>query len=71
VTVAHLDVDTLEVTGLTAQEIGTIAWEHHIPVFELSTKQASLEEAFMELTRDAVDYRSAAGTDAILSPAGA
>jgi ABC-2 type transport system ATP-binding protein len=70
VTVAHLDADTLEVTGLTAQEIGTIAWEHHIPVFELTTKQASLEEAFMELTRDAVDYRSTDATDGNLTPAG-
>jgi ABC-2 type transport system ATP-binding protein len=69
VTVAHLDADTLEVTGLTAQEIGTIAWEQHIPIFELTTKQASLEEAFMELTRDAVDYRSADATDGILTPA--
>jgi ABC-2 type transport system ATP-binding protein len=71
VTVAHLDAETLEVTGLTAQEIGIIAWEDHIPVVELTTKQASLEDAFMELTRDAVDYRSPAGTGTIPAPAGA
>lgn len=62
VTVAHLDAETLEVTGLTAREIGIIAWEEHIPVVELTTKRVSLEDAFMELTHDAVDYRSSAGT---------
>jgi ABC-2 type transport system ATP-binding protein len=71
VTVTHLDAETLEVTGLTAQEIGIIAWEDHIPVAELTTKQASLEDAFMELTRDAVDYRSPAGAGTISAPAGA
>ena len=48
----------LEVTGLTAEQIGTAAWEHHLPVFELSPRQASLEDAFMELTHDSVEYRS-------------
>jgi len=69
VTVAHLDAETLEVTGLTAREIGIIAWQEHIPVVELTTKRVSLEDAFMELTRDAVDYRSSA--DTIPAPAGA
>ncbi len=48
----------LEVTGLTAEQIGTAAWEHHLPVFELSPRQASLEDAFMELTHDSVEYRA-------------
>jgi len=69
VTVAHLDAETLEVTGLTAREIGIIAWQEHIPVVELTTKRVSLEDAFMELTHDAVDYRSSA--DTIPAPAGA
>ncbi len=50
--------DVLEVTGLTAEQIGTAAWQHHLPVFELSPRQASLEDAFMELTHDSVEYRS-------------
>jgi ABC-2 type transport system ATP-binding protein len=50
--------DCLEVEGLTAEQIGTTAWEHSLPIFELTMRQASLEDAFMELTRDAVDYRS-------------
>ena len=48
----------LQVEGLTAEQIGTIAWQEHLPVFELAVQQASLEEAFMELTHDAVEYRT-------------
>jgi ABC-2 type transport system ATP-binding protein len=48
--------EELQVTGLSAREIGLKAAEHGIPLFELTTKAVSLEEAFMELTRDAVEY---------------
>lgn len=48
--------EELQVTGLSAREIGLKAAEHSIPLFELTTKTVSLEEAFMELTRDAVEY---------------
>jgi ABC-2 type transport system ATP-binding protein len=58
VTVTPGSEHCLEVEGLTAEQIGTTAWEHSLPIFELSTRQASLEDAFMELTRDVVDYRS-------------
>ena len=50
--------DVLEIDGLTAEHIGTIAWQNHIPIFELTVQQASLEEAFMTLTSDSVEYRS-------------
>lgn len=50
--------DVLGVDGLTAEHIGTIAWQNHIPVFELAVRRASLEEAFMTLTNDSVEYRS-------------
>ncbi|MGW3248491.1 ATP-binding cassette domain-containing protein [Streptomyces sp. NPDC001070] len=46
----------LLVTGLTARSIGLKAAEHGIALFELTTRTVSLEEAFMELTRDAVEY---------------
>ncbi|MGW1283057.1 ATP-binding cassette domain-containing protein [Streptomyces sp. NPDC001118] len=56
--------EELQVTGLSAREIGLTAAEHGIALFELSTKAVSLEEAFMELTRDAVEYHgSTTGTD--------
>jgi ABC-2 type transport system ATP-binding protein len=50
--------EVLEVGGLTAEHIGTIAWQHRIAIFELTVQQASLEEAFMTLTSDSVEYRS-------------
>jgi ABC-2 type transport system ATP-binding protein len=46
----------LVVTALTARQVGTIAGAAGITLYELSTHSASLEEAFMELTRDAVEY---------------
>ncbi|MER6978447.1 ABC transporter ATP-binding protein, partial [Streptomyces carpinensis] len=60
--------EELRVTGLTAREIGLKAAEHGIALFELSTRQVSLEEAFMDLTRDAVEYHgSAPGTETVES----
>lgn len=56
--------EELHVTGVSAREIGLMAAEHGIPLFELTTKAVSLEEAFMELTRDAVEYHgSTTGTE--------
>ncbi|MGW4435812.1 ABC transporter ATP-binding protein [Streptomyces sp. NPDC004596] len=48
--------EELQVTGLSARQIGLTAAEHGIALFELTGKAVSLEEAFMELTRDAVEY---------------
>lgn len=50
------DGDRLSVTGLTAARIGEIALHHRVLLHELSTVGASLEEAFMELTADSVEY---------------
>ena len=58
VTVTSEVSDVLVVLGLTAEQIGTAAWRAHLPVFELTVQQASLEEAFMQLTHDSVEYRS-------------
>ncbi|MGW1590770.1 ATP-binding cassette domain-containing protein [Streptomyces sp. NPDC002386] len=51
--------EELQVTGVSAREIGLKAAEHGIPLFELTSKAVSLEEAFMELTRDSVEYHGA------------
>ncbi len=48
----------LEVIGLTSDEIGDIAQANSIAIHELVPHQASLEEAFMELTRDSVEYHT-------------
>ena len=53
------DVDgALAVTGLGCADVGDIAALHDVTVHELSLQQVSLEAAFMELTRDSVDFRS-------------
>ena len=48
----------LAVTGLDASAIGELARAHGIALHELTPRSASLEEAFMELTRDSVSYRA-------------
>ena len=48
----------LEVTGLTAAEIGDAAAASGIPLHELTPQQASLEEAFMTLTQDDIEYKA-------------
>jgi len=50
----------LSVSGLPAMDIGRAALAAGIAVFELATEQASLEDAFVGLTQDAVEYRAAA-----------
>jgi len=62
---------TLQVTGLTSDQIGQIAYEHQIPLFELAPQQASLEEAFMELTSDSVEYRAPQTVSAVTAETGA
>jgi ABC-2 type transport system ATP-binding protein len=52
----------LEIEGLTAAQIGEAAAANHIVLYELSPKQASLEDAFMDLTRDEVEYHASTTT---------
>jgi ABC-2 type transport system ATP-binding protein len=58
VQVVRLDGDRLEVTGLSTDRIGTMAWQAHLPLLELSVASASLEDAFMTATQDSVEYRT-------------
>jgi ABC-2 type transport system ATP-binding protein len=57
VSVTGLEPDLLEVAGLNSEAIGKAACAGAIPLVELTPVQASLEEAFMELTQDAVEFR--------------
>ena len=59
VTVTSADGGALTVTGLPAAQIGAVAAEAGIAVLELATEQASLEDAFVDLTQDAVEFRAA------------
>ena len=45
-------------TGLDHEAIGDLAAAHGLVLHELMLARASLEEAFMELTEDSVDFRS-------------
>ncbi len=58
VTVLSVERGAFEVTGLSTAEIGDRAAAAGIALHELSAQKPSLEEAFMELTKDAVEYRS-------------
>jgi ABC-2 type transport system ATP-binding protein len=60
VTVVTLEPGVIEVHGLTAQQIGETAARNGIVLHELTPQQVSLEEAFMDLTRDDVEFKTAA-----------
>jgi ABC-2 type transport system ATP-binding protein len=59
--VVAVEPGVLEVAGLTATQVGDAAAEHGLTLHELTPQQASLEEAFMELTRDDIEYRAGLG----------
>ncbi|HQR79874.1 MAG TPA: ATP-binding cassette domain-containing protein [Actinomycetota bacterium] len=49
--------DGLAVTGVSTDQLGYIAFQHGLPVAELTRRTASLEQAFLELTRAGEDFR--------------
>ena len=53
-----LDGGLLEVNGLSGQRIGELALQARIVISELTPQQASLEQAFISLTGDSVEYRA-------------
>jgi ABC-2 type transport system ATP-binding protein len=59
VTVTAAGPGLLEVRGLTAVQIGEAAAANQLVLHELTPQQASLEEAFMTLTRDDVEFKAA------------
>jgi len=56
VSVTSAEPDRLTVSGLDSAAIGRVAAEASIALIELTPQQASLEEAFMEITRDTVEF---------------
>jgi ABC-2 type transport system ATP-binding protein len=57
-TVAATGPDVLAVSGLPAERIVAALTESRIPFGEVSAHRATLEEAYMELTRDSVEFRA-------------
>jgi ABC-2 type transport system ATP-binding protein len=53
--------DALTVSGLPAGRVIALLSDHSVPVSEVSAHRATLEEAYLELTRDAAEFRAAAG----------
>jgi len=64
VTVSPDGDGALAVTGLSTDQVGRVAGAAGITLLELTDKEASLEDAFMTATRDAVEFRAPATTGA-------
>jgi ABC-2 type transport system ATP-binding protein len=47
-----------KITGVTTDEIGTLAFEAGLPILELSKQQVTLEDAFLELTAGTEEYHT-------------
>jgi ABC-2 type transport system ATP-binding protein len=58
VTASGAEGNALDVAGLSTDEVGRLAGAAGITLLELTAQQVSLEEAFVEMTRDAVEFRA-------------
>jgi ABC-2 type transport system ATP-binding protein len=61
VTVTRQPGNTIRITGATPDAVGELARASGLTLQELSEHQTSLEDRYMELTSDSVDYRTAEG----------
>jgi ABC-2 type transport system ATP-binding protein len=57
--VAATAQDVLAIAGLSSERVVAALTAHHVPFTEVSAHRATLEEAYMELTREAVEFHSA------------
>ena len=64
-TVAATGRDTLVVSGLAAEQVVARLSEAEVGFSEISAHRATLEEAYMELTRDAVEFRAQPAAEAV------
>jgi ABC-2 type transport system ATP-binding protein len=62
-TVAVTGSDTLTISGLASERIVALLAEAGVPFAEVSTHRATLEEAYMELTRESVEFTAAAAEE--------
>jgi ABC-2 type transport system ATP-binding protein len=56
--VARPDHESLLVSGMDGASIGELAASHGVVLHELSPQAGSLEEAFLQITRDSVEYHT-------------
>jgi ABC-2 type transport system ATP-binding protein len=57
-TVAVTGPDALTISGLPAERVVALMAESSVPFAEVTAHRATLEEAYMELTKDAVEFQS-------------
>ncbi|GAA1196434.1 ABC transporter ATP-binding protein [Prauserella alba] len=62
--------DGLLVAGVAGEKIGELAMENQVTLHELAPQQGSLEQAFMQITGDSVEYHADLETEAAEQPAG-
>jgi ABC-2 type transport system ATP-binding protein len=55
--VAATGPDTLTISGLPAERVVALLSDRAVPISEVSAHRATLEQAYMELTKDAVEFR--------------
>jgi ABC-2 type transport system ATP-binding protein len=58
VTIKTLEPTLIEVRGVEVEKIGLTASARQVVLYELTPQQASLEDAFMELTGEAVEFHA-------------
>ncbi|MEV0039946.1 ATP-binding cassette domain-containing protein [Streptomyces sp. NPDC050804] len=64
------DGGVLEIDGASTEELGELVARNGIVLHELSAQRASLEEAFMQMTAESVEYHAHAGPEGGQPPAG-
>jgi len=52
----------IELLGTTTEAVGELAAQHQLTLHELFTQRSSLEQAFMEMTKDSVEYQATGAT---------
>ena len=62
VSITSAEPGVLDIEGVSAARVGDVAAEHGLTLHELTNVEASLEQAFMELTRDAVEFHGSVAT---------
>jgi ABC-2 type transport system ATP-binding protein len=63
--VAATGPDLLTISGLSTERVVVALTENSVPFAEVTAHRATLEEAYMELTRDAVEFRAAPATGGV------
>ena len=57
-TISAIEPGTVQIVGVTAQTVGDAAAAHGIPLYELTPRVGSLEDAYLALTDDSVEYKT-------------